>query len=238
VVAASLTLIDEGAVLLPSRGRARYAEPAGDVAAFGAVLYEMIAGAKPTAEGSARVPAARDGEEEIQTAAMRLASRCIGSVSNSREEIQTVLSELRLLGVQVKLKEMEGGPAPPAMASPQPVVTPDEAAPEPAPARKGRTREPAVYTPIAPEDFFAVAGTEEVDPAPSGVKCPKCGVPYVYPSRTRSWVEGILASFNSSPMRCHRCLHRYVTIFGRIHFEKGSPKLHRASPRLGGAKSG
>jgi hypothetical protein len=225
------------AQLLPLRGRARYAEPAGDVAAFGAVLYEMVHGVKLNV-GEVVAASKSDGDDGILAAIARLSARCIRTASNSPAEMQQVLAEVRLLAQQAKAIEIESAPTarpatliPSALAPGATARSPLELEPElaPLPPRR-RQRDVANYRPVEPKSFMAETGASIADPTPSGVRCPRCGVPYVYPSRPRTWIEALFAAWKSPPQRCHRCLFRYLTLFGKFHLEKGSPNPE-AGPR-------
>ncbi|HEX3876918.1 MAG TPA: hypothetical protein VHW24_08030 [Bryobacteraceae bacterium] len=245
VGADSILLTATGAELVAPRGRPRYAEMAAEVAAFGSVLFEMMAGSRLTTgvDSPAAAAKARTGEDTIHAAVSRLASKCIRTTSNTRDEMQRVWTDLRYLALQAKVFEMEAQPAarpapPQAYASPPkptPPVTPppqtgNAAASTVGPRRRVIASTSTVFTPLEAKGFLATDPADSNDPIPSGVRCPKCGLPYVYPSRPRSWLETLLAAWNSPPMRCHRCLHRFVTILGRFHFEKGSPMPSKHAP--------
>ncbi len=236
VNAKSIVVEAEGATLIPPNTQSRSSIPATDVSAFGALLYEMVTGEKPSARIMPPLPSvSATAEGGIRVAATRLASRCLGSVSDSPAEMQKVLAEVRILSSQAKLLTKDL-----AFASPNRLSKPAPVSPAPAPppvaevtatlpARKDRSGEQS-FTMVPAKGFLSTAASGAGEPGPSGVKCPKCGVPYVYPSRPRSWFETLCSSWKAPPMRCHRCLHRFITVFGRFHFEKGSPNSAKGAP--------
>jgi len=226
----AVLLNSEGAELLAPKNRQARAEPAVDISAFGAVFYEMVTGVRPS---PVRAPAAplvpsRSSEEALYAAVVRLAHRCIGSISNSPTEMQNVLSEILMLSMQTKLAGMEDS----ILTAPARQESVQDFAPSGRPASpispKSSSGEPAVSASIAARRFLAGDDPGFADPGPSGIRCPKCGGPYVYHSRPRSWFESICVAWKTPPLRCHRCLHRYLTIFGKFHIEKGSPRPEKA----------
>lgn len=228
----SVVVTKTGAQLLPPNGHARHAVAGADVSAFGALLYEMVTGAKPSPRAAPPLPtvAPRNTPNGLRIAATRLASKCLRSTSNSFTEMQKVLTEVRLLGVQSGIQRM--APAFEPLTAPavwERRAEPPAAPPQPAssPPRRGVAN--PVFTAVPPEGFLAVKDVDTVDSPPSEINCPVCGVPYVYPSRPKTWFEMLLGAWGMPMLRCHRCLHRYVVIFGRFKFSKGSP-TNRPSP--------
>jgi hypothetical protein len=230
----SVVVGEEGAILLPPNGNVRSNIPATDISAFGAMLYEMVTGIKPSLEMTPQPPPTQmlSGEEGIQAAATRLASKCLCSVSNSPREMQNVLTEILLLSLRAKVYEKKSQPAPSAEPASQVAFAAAGArsVEGSAPPRRMKSSEPVGFSAPPVYGYFATKVPDRSEPAPSGIKCPKCGVPYVYPSRARNWFEHLLATWKSPPMRCHRCLHRFISVLGRFPFEKGSPKSYRNSP--------
>jgi hypothetical protein len=232
VNADSVVVTGTGAQLLPPNGHARYTVAGADVSAFGALLYEMVTGAKPSPRTTPPLPpiASRNTPKGLEAAATRLASKCLRSTSNSFTEMQKVLTEVRLLGLQSRIQPtpaaVEPFRAPAAWVRPAEALT---AAPQPASIPEMRGVAPLLFTPIPPEGFLAVKEAGTVDPRPSEINCPICGVRYVYPSRTTTWFEALLGAWRMPTLRCHRCLHRYIVVFGRFKFSKGSP-TNRGSP--------
>jgi serine/threonine protein kinase len=244
----SVIISGSGAQLLPPNGHARYTVAGADVSAFGSLLHEMLTGSKPSPRATPPLPPApsRKTDEGIKIAATRLASKCLRSTTNSPAEMQRVLTEVRLLSVQAKIREKlpstaAGGeiaqppsslvrraePMPPSSlgrpAEPKPtsgVSGPSEPQPR-NPSPPASVVQPLNFTPIPAAGFLSTRKADLVDPSPSDIKCPACGVPSVYPSRPKTWFETLLAAWGSQPLRCHRCLHRYVVIL-RLRFAKGS----------------
>ena len=232
VNASSVVVTESGARLLPPNGQARYAVAGADVSAFGALLYEMVTGARPSPRATPPLPAiaSRNTPKGLQIAATRLASKCLRSTSNSFSEMQKVLTEVRLLGLQSGIRQR-----PPAF---QPLRAPavwDRRASAPAvprqpasgPRRRGATSR--LFTPVPREGFMAANDGGAAEPPASEINCPVCGVPYVHPSRSSTWFEALLGAWRMPTLRCHRCLHRYVVIFGRFKFAKVSPTNRHSS---------
>jgi hypothetical protein len=232
VNADSVVVTKAGAQLLPPNGHARYAVAGADISAFGALLYEMATGAKHSPRATPPLPAIepRNTPKGLRIAATRLASKCLRSTSNSFTEMQKVLTEVRLLGLQFRIQQAPAGAEPsmaPAAWARRAEAPTAPRQPASSPQRRGGAS--LLFTPIAPEGFMAVKNAGTVDPPPSGVRCPACGVPYVYPSRPSTWFEALLGAWSMPTRRCHRCLHRYVAIFGRFKFSLGSPSNRRSS---------
>ena len=226
-----------GARLLPPNGHARYTVPGADVSAFGALLHEMLTGAKPSPRAPLALPAmtSRNTEKGIEIAATRLASKCLRSTSNSALEMPKVLTEVRLLSVQARMRDKPatGAPlaplAPMARSKPSPALAKKSDRPI-APKPKGSNAQRS-FTTDRPDSFLTSKEKDEdaVDPASKGSKCPSCGAAFVYPSRPRTWFETMLAAWGGRFLRCHRCLRRYVVVLGRFNFSRGALKAKRQS---------
>jgi hypothetical protein len=232
VNAQSVVVTRTGAQLLPPSSHAHYTVAGADVSAFGALLYEMVTGAKPSPRTTLPLPAiaSRNTPKGLQIATTRLASRCLRSTSNSFTEMQKVLTEVRLLSLQLRIQRAPAAAEP--LRAPARWERSAEAPTVPAQPPSGVQRRGVAtlpFTPIPREGFMAVKDASTLDPAPSGVMCPICRVPYVYPSRPTSWFEALLGAWSMPTLRCHRCLHRYVVIFGRFKFSKGSPDNRRST---------
>ena len=204
VNAAAVVLTPEGAVLKGGHA-SRQASLRSDIAAFGALLYEMIHAKKtgpdlPLPVVPCTVP--RTGREGLKLAASRLASRCLSDDSLDMQKVATEVRLLKVLSRQLSISE-SGTPDPPQPAGPP-----------------GATVAPG----LAP-----AAGTRDAlpdragDPPLDDARCPRCGCPHVYISKPRTGVESFLGMIGSPVQRCHRCLHRYLTILG-IHFTKVGPE--------------
>ena len=113
VAPVAIRLNERGALLLPSHGRARAANPREDVSAFGALLSEMLAGNGGT--GGA-----------IREATSRLAAGCLAS-GDVAPDLCRLAVQLRVLRVLARFRE-----EPPVSASPQPAAT-AESKPSPSP---------------------------------------------------------------------------------------------------------
>ncbi len=187
-------------LLLPG-DRSQPRDPAADIAAFGCLFQEMLARVKPRGR--------TDAAQDIHAAAAHLASQCMAYDSRSSEEgIRPFASQVRLLNIKLKLRETQR-----QIWAPLAVTAPRAVAPPPPP--RG--------LPAAPEPLAA-------NQAPGGVMCPKCGVPYMYPSRQRGRTEAFLALFQGCTMRCRRCQHRFVIFLGRFCFQRSNSKAYRATP--------
>jgi hypothetical protein len=227
VNADSVVVTKTGAQLLPPNGHARHAVAGADVSAFGALLYEMATGVKPSPRTTLPLPTirSRNTQKGLRIATTRLASKCLRSTSNSFTDMQKVLTEVRLLSLQSRIQQTPAAAEPlraPA-AWERRAEAPTSVPPPPASSLQRRGVAPVLFTPIPRESFLSVKDVSTVDPPPSGVRCPVCQLPYVYPSRPRTWFEALLGAWSMPTLRCHRCLHRHIVIFGRFKFSKGSP---------------
>ena len=111
----SVVLRHSGAALLPPNGIPRQVDLGADVAAFGAVLHEMLTGGKSPDGGSRaaseeRVPHA--GAPGLRAAATRLAAKCLAKPPEQAPTIQMVVTEVRLLSVLARQSEAPS-PGPP-----------------------------------------------------------------------------------------------------------------------------
>ena len=114
VSTATVVLRPPGAALLPPNGLQRMVDLPADVAAFGAVLYEMLTGVKPPRDGSLAAPqerVPRAGFAGLRAAATRLAVKCLAAPPDQAPTIQMVVTEVRLLNV---LAQQSGADSPTA----------------------------------------------------------------------------------------------------------------------------
>jgi hypothetical protein len=227
-----IAVTSTGAQLLPPAEVSSQTGPTDDVSAFGVLLHELLTGSKLFPQVTPPPPpdALRNTKAGIKIAAIRLASKCVHSDDgNSNLEMQHVLTELRLLNLQARVRErpfavtaeresdsLEVLPEFPVQTQPVAQTTGPAELAEPTEVVSPQ------FTSVPADSFMAHKG-DAAEPLPTGVKCPLCGALYVYPSRTRTWFENVLASWGCAPQRCHRCLHRYVVILNVLTFAKGSP---------------
>jgi hypothetical protein len=250
---ASVVMKESGAELLPSRAQWEQGAEEHDVAAFGALLYEVIMGAKPPVDASAgtfRAPGPNSGLLGIRAAAMRLAGKCLGYFPVTLS-MQQAATEVRLLWVVARQFEAGGATDPPPMAAPflvgssnvKPRSTPvAKAAPAPAPPRH---EEPVRKAMPAADDVEAGMDLEPGEPlvhpgasdftrpeeetkanrkvAEGAPPCPKCDGSPVYVSRPRSPFERRLVGWRIPIYRCHSCYHRYIVVLG-MRIHKSMPK--------------
>jgi hypothetical protein len=252
VTAANVLIKESGGESVLARGHWEESAPDYDVTAFGALLYEMILGARPPVDASAgnfRAPGSNSGMVGVRASAIRLAGKCLGYFPISLS-MQQAATEIRLLWVLARQLEAGGAAEPPPMATPflvAPAISRHKAkskpkspvAPPPVidvrplpPAREPDeddfdldlgTAEPVVQ--LAASDFTRTAAESKLGPriAEGAPPCPKCDGAPVYESRPRTAFERRLVSWNIPICRCHRCYHRYIVVWSvRIH--KSMPK--------------
>jgi hypothetical protein len=177
------------ALLLPAQGVSADASKQGDIAAFGAVLYEMLVGRKPASDAfgpaAFRSPYGPAWTRVYQTS-LHVAEKCLAASADTLPDLRNIATEIRLLLVIARRPE-----APPAAA-------PRLRKPEPAADPK----------PTPPEEV------ETANVTLTDLVCPCCGVDDVHISGRRTGFERFLAKFDVTFFRCHRCFHRFMIIFG------------------------
>jgi len=214
-----------------------------DIAAFGALLYELMAGSRPPRDLSQvvlpQVP--QEGPEAVRTAATRLALQCLGAAGAPPENMQRILTEVRLYSLMARhdgrqrTTAMEPAVSPSLTARRNPLPAMTGAA---APARARNTAAsfqpktgprwpvdaypPPKRAPSLNPEWFVVPADRRASMLPSKIACPVCGGCFVHRSRPRTGFERLLMSTGIRLNRCHRCLYRYVSILG-IVFTKTAP---------------
>lgn len=81
---------------------------------------------------------------------------------------------------------------------------------------------PPIFEAPLGSDWFAVPPDRPELMLLPDVKCPHCRETFVHRSRPRTHFEYLLLASGILLKRCHRCLYRYVVIFG-IVFTKRAP---------------
>jgi len=193
VCPAAVHLGPEGAVLSSPNGHARQAQQHGDVAAFGALLLEMLTGRQPAGVPgipAAPRPALHCVPEDLRVLATRLACRCRGDEVLT---MQRVLTELRVLGLLARQVENK-------MAMRQRAF-----------AAAGENREASVPT----AQHQDVPGQAKETPEPKA-RCPRCGSLDIHDSKARTGLEILLVRLGKPILRCHRCQFRYFYLLGTV----------------------
>jgi hypothetical protein len=231
VIAANIAIRRQGAVLLPSRSAWDRGDSARDTREFGTLLFHMITGAPPRPgdpPASSRPPASRTSAAGLRASALQVAASCLAEAA-LQPTMQQVLTELRLLGVLLKMPE-KGEPAALPMLAP-PFATPRFAAPAPflvqptiapVPIREAAGAAEPPLVPLAPASFGQPEAEEPAEISKRGGHCPQCDCSLVYVSRSRSRFERMLELLKLPICRCHRCQFRYVA-FLRFKIGKEAP---------------
>ena len=204
-----------------------------DVQAFGAILNELMIRSVASGGGMAGSATSRSSPVGIRAAGARLAGRCMAARRES-PGMQQVATEVRLLYVMARQNEADpmapptpAAPVPaPAAATfainpqPRPVVSqpviPQPAVPPVKPALRSAAEQPelAPVVPLQPSSFEKPQHRTGSETERADGKCPKCDSSDVYVSRPRSNFETMMVSWKFPLRRCHRCYHRWLTIFG------------------------
>jgi hypothetical protein len=223
-----------GPVLHRSEHFSRQAEQHSDIAAFGAMLYELVTGSRPPQDVSRvvlpRIPGV--GAEGVRTAVTRLALRC---VAGEPQDMNRILMELRLYGVIARQSGWRAGdsmkvPAghrsgPPRYGNPLSAVSErGRLEPDTPPAGVDSRTRPQSHPTIPPPEMIDPArggpwfpvSADEIELPYCGGKCPACGGSFIHLSRPRERFEYLLISIGVRLKRCHRCFYRYVVILGVV----------------------
>jgi hypothetical protein len=180
------------AILPPPNGHSHLANQRTDISAFGAVLFEMVTGSKPSgSQPGADLETAHAGPGGLRFSATRLAARCLGTTPDRPSDMQKVATEVRLLGV---LARQQGE-----------TETTGTKIPETAPPSSDESPSTGA-APEGAESSAAHSSHEE--------RCPRCGTHLTASSRPRSTFEAMLPFLGMPILRCGRCYHRYVIFFG------------------------
>jgi hypothetical protein len=182
-----------------------------DIRALGALLYEMLTGARVPVDANAamfRMAGPRSCAAGIRLAGVRLAGKCLGLL-DVKLSAQQAATEARVLWLLARQRE-ESADLPKQLPPPF-LVSRTQAAPEAA-------AKPAA---IELREFEPAA---DPSPEPLGLSsvCTKCQGVEIRPSRSRSAFERMLERLGAKTYRCHRCYHRYVAI-GGLQISKEMP---------------
>jgi hypothetical protein len=235
-----VVLRQSGCLLTPPTRTCGDAGHIADVAAFGSLLYEMLTSRKPTTEALLSTPlqaAPRKGPGAVYSAAVRLAERCLTAVPENVPSMQKVLTELRLLSVQVRQFEPADRTADTNLNSHGgklvggKLAAGNTAAPPESPTGEEES-DPAVgpesgedaENPAAPKSG-PKGGDPEEDLMADG-KCPRCRCSKVRVSRPRNRIERFLRALGLPVRRCHRCYFRYIDLF-KACLEMPTKKFNR-----------
>lgn len=199
---AAIRLHESGARLQPPGRRSRSADAGADVAAFGAVLYEMMTGLKPPAglTSPALTPAASVMDmSEVRSSAIHLAQKCL----DGSPDMKQVHFELRILGVLTRRLEA----VPPGL----------RIADEPA----------AIALEPQSANTAEMPATTLEPPVVSTVVCPMCrgNTAFIPP---RSLLDRLISRI-SRMRQCGLCGYRFIVIRFARHKNPESQKDDRAS---------
>jgi hypothetical protein len=227
-------LVRSSGITLVPFDRRGYPDPLADLVGYGAVLYAMLTGKKPSGDELRLVPAKPallKGPSAVRAAATRLAERCLTAERETAPDLQKILTEVRLLNVMAKQLGADPAgihvPAPPPPVTfppPQPLaVYAGNAAPVINPPR-GESKSPLTDPPATPLDPAKPgdhspqtkrARGSHSRPVLKDIACPKCKGFHVRLSRPRTGFERFLNLLGMGVHRCHRCFYRYIPMFGR-----------------------
>ena len=217
VTARRILLRHSGSQLLPPDRVDPYASQTNDVIAFGSLFYQMLTSRVPATETLLATPLQappRNGPGAVQSAAVRLAERCLTATPDNGPGMQKVLTELRLLSVRVRQFEAGDDQAPAASRSLGFPAEPAEADPAEVHPAEHSSGQASVPSAESDEDFLADG------------HCPRCRCSKVRVSRPRNRLERFLRAIGLPVRRCHRCYFRYIEVF-KACLEMPTKKFNR-----------
>lgn len=250
VNAAHILLTPHGAELRVPQGPPAASDHASDAKALGALIFEVLTGARPmpgTPEPWApRVAGARSTSANIRARALQIARRFFTHADEGTHNWAKDSAELRLLAMQARQSQLAGKPRSGAGAGQ--TAEPRESGgasviPERAAADAGGDPAAAETRPLPPPEeriepaIPAEFLKPEEKPAPVAFdpdlpdyrRCPDCGSSDVHPSKPRTRMEKLAAIAFKIPLyRCHQCYHRWFLLF-RIAVPCRMQKVHRRS---------
>ena len=174
-----------------------------DIGGLGTTLRNMLL----------RARAAGEPPGGIFSGATALAEKFLARSSEPVLTMQNVVTELRLLGLQMRQSSASEAPK--------------RREPALMPIRVAETRPAAALPPHA--EFLSHAEPRFDASGAHGSRCPKCGGYFVHESRPRTIVEHALNGLGAPARRCRRCQYRFVRVSG-ILIARPLPSRRRPAP--------